>query len=101
MDNAGREVPQSCEDARASPCTDLGQVFTKGDVSNPVEAILNGPVSVHEPEQVPNACVLASEVGDVEAGLDAFAHVIKGRRFSLDDDVGLRVREGDARRYWR
>ena len=54
-DDADRKVPQRCENARESPCADLGQVFTEGDVTDPVEAVLDGPVSVHEPEQVLDA----------------------------------------------
>jgi uncharacterized protein YfcZ (UPF0381/DUF406 family) len=50
--DADRDVAQRCEDARESPCADLGRIITEGDVTDPVEAVLDGPASVHETEQV-------------------------------------------------
>ncbi len=50
--------------AKKGRCADLGQVLTKGHVPGPVEAVLYGPMPVHEPEEVLNGCVGGSEVGD-------------------------------------
>ena len=97
-DDTDREVPQCCGDAREGPGANLRQVFSKGHVANPVKAVLDGPVSVHEPEEVLDARVVVSEIGDVVAGPDAVAHVAQGGGLALDDDVGLRVGEGDRGR---
>ena len=97
-DDADCQVAQGRKDARESPGTYLGEVFTEGHISDPVEAILYGPLSVNEPEQVLDGCVVEREVRDVETGLDADPDVIEGRGLSLDDDEGPRVREGDRRR---
>ena len=51
-DDADRQVAQGCEDARESPGAYLRKVFTEGHISDPVEAVFDGPVSVNESEQV-------------------------------------------------
>ena len=69
-DDTDRQVAQGCGDPRESVGVSVGEVFAEGDVSNPVEAVLDEPVSVHESEQVLDTRVVGCEVGHVVAGLD-------------------------------
>ena len=49
-DDADCQVAKGREDARESPGAYLGKIFTEGHVSDPVEAVFDGPMSVDEPE---------------------------------------------------
>jgi hypothetical protein len=50
-------------------------------------------VASGQSEQVLDTRVVCSEVGDVEAGLDADADVVEGGGFTLDDDEAARMGE--------
>jgi len=57
----------------------LGAVFVVGDVADPVEAVLDGPVAVDEAVEVRGVRVGGGEARDVDAVLDAGAFVSERR----------------------
>jgi len=72
------QVAQRSHDLCAHPFADLGAVFVKGDIADPMEAVFNRPMAPAQAEQASRSRSLGREAGNA---IDGFAAGFLGDEF--------------------
>lgn len=90
---ADREVPQCGQDLRPAAGVDPGGVLAEGDVTDPVQAVLDLPVPAQPCRELVGVSPVGVEVGDRVDGFDAPAPLAAGagvdRSAAADQPDGL------------
>jgi hypothetical protein len=81
------QVAQRSHDLGAHPLADLGAVFIKSDIANPVEAVFDRPVAPAQAEQASRSCLLGREAGNPKDRFDV--------GFLADDMSGVALEAED------
>jgi hypothetical protein len=72
------QVAQRSHDLSAHPRADLGAVFVKGDIADPMETVFNRPMAPAQAKQASRSGLLGREAGNA---IDGFAAGFLGDKF--------------------
>lgn len=72
------QIAQRSHDLCAHPLADLGAIFVKGDITDPMEAVFNRPMAPAQAEQASGSRSLGREAGNA---IDGFAAGFLGDQF--------------------